>query len=728
MAEVRVTAKAIEGLMKPRSIAFVGVSAKGGAGAKMMESAKLAGFDGKIWPVNPGAKEIGGFACYPSLAALPATPDCVVVAVKAEAVLGVVGEAAAKGTRAVLVVSEGFADAATDEGRALQARLVELATEKGVVVAGPNCMGISSFANKSAATMADIPATAVAGGISLVSQSGGLMNAVAEFAGNRGIGLNYLISNGNGAVLEVADYIDYLVDDPGTRVIAVIMEGARDGRKFRAAIERASRVKPVVVLKLGRSAFGQAATLAHTGTLAGKHEAFAALFKQNGVALVESIDELVETAALLDLAPLPSGDRVLMFTVSGGATSLIGDLGDRAGINFPPVGDATNAKLQMILGVDRHFGNPLDTVGMPRLQAERNMTAVLEALEADDGIDVVGLVLGMRGDGAKSHQHLIDQLAEAQARMSKPVMVVSFMSTGLTRLWRGFGQKSGVPIIEDLQRGLKAVGHLVHYGTFRRGLAASSDRSSGGRGRASGQAKSVHDAVGAYGEAATLTEAQSKAILGEAGLPVTREILARTPAEAAKAAAEIGGVVAVKVQSPDIPHKSDVGGVVLGVKTPAAAEEAARLVLERSAKACPDADIHGVLVQEMVTDGTELILGMTYDEQFGPMVVLGAGGVMVEIFKDAAVRLPPFGADEVRGMIGELKASKMLEGFRGTAPRDIEALVETCIAFGKFVAETDGQFAAIDLNPVFVLNKGRGVRIADALIVPRGKEKSHAGH
>ena len=361
--------------MKPGSIAFVGVSAKGGAGAKMMEFGKLAGFTGQIWPVNPGAKEIGGFACYPSLAALPETPDCVVVAVKAEAVLGVVSEAAAKGTRAVLVVSEGFADAATEEGRALQAKLVELARAKGIAVAGPNCMGISSFVNKSAATMADIPAAAVAGGISLVSQSGGLMNAVAEFAGNRGIGLNSLISNGNGAVVEVSDYIDYLVDDPGTRVIAVIMEGARDGRKFRAAIERASRLKPVVVLKLGRSAFGQAATLAHTGTLAGKHEAFAALFRQNGVALVESIDELVETAALLDLAPLPKGDRVLMLTVSGGATSLIGDLGERAGINFPPVSAATNAKLQKILGVDRQFGNPLDTVGMPRLQHERQYDA-----------------------------------------------------------------------------------------------------------------------------------------------------------------------------------------------------------------------------------------------------------------------------------------------------------------------------------------------------------------
>jgi acetate---CoA ligase (ADP-forming) len=367
----------VEKLLKPRSLAFVGVSSKGGAGAKMLQSARNACFAGALWPVHPSAAAIAGITCIKSLAALPGIPDCLVVAVPAEAVVPLLRQAADRGITSALVVSEGFADAASSEGEARQRQLVTLARASGMAVAGPNCMGIASFQYRFAATMADIPEGSIPGGISLVSQSGGLLNAVAELAANRGIGLNYLISNGNGAVVEIADYIDYLADDPATKVIACIIEGIRDGRRFRSAIERAARRKPLVVLKLGQSMFGQQATLAHTGTLAGRHEAFAALFHQNGVALVDTIDALV-------------------LTVSGGATSLIGDLGEAAALHFPVIGDRTDRRLQHILGVERHFANPIDTVGMPRLRATGNMTAVLDALLEDDAIDVIGLALGMR--------------------------------------------------------------------------------------------------------------------------------------------------------------------------------------------------------------------------------------------------------------------------------------------------------------------------------------------
>jgi len=325
----------IESLLRPRSIALVGVSAKGGAGANILKSGLRFGFTVPTWPVNPNYDEIDGRSCFKSLRDLPEVPDCVVVSVPADAVLDVVGEAAAAGIRSAFVISEGFADAATEQGRERQERLVELARAANMAVAGPNCMGIASLHYRFAATMADVPPEATSGGISLLSQSGGLMNSFAELTGNRGIGVNYLVSSGNEAVLEMADYIEFLADDPATKVIACIMEGVKNGRRFRAAVERAARAKPMVVLKLGRSAFGQRATLAHTGTLAGRHEAFAALFRQNGVALVESIDALVETAALFELAPLPQGDRVLMMTVSGAAISLIGDLGDVAGLHFP---------------------------------------------------------------------------------------------------------------------------------------------------------------------------------------------------------------------------------------------------------------------------------------------------------------------------------------------------------------------------------------------------------
>src|SRR4051812_48188088 len=515
----------VASLLKPRAIALVGVSAKGGAGANILKSGARFGFGVPTWPVNPNADEIAGQRCYKSLRDLPHKPDCVVIAVPADAVIDVVRDAAAAGIRAAYIVSEGFADAATDEGRARQARLATLARAENIALAGPNCMGLASLGYRFAATMADIPNTATSGGISLVSQSGGLLNSFAELTSNRGIGVNYLVSSGNEAVLDMADYIEFLADDPATKVIACIMEGAKDGRRFRAAIERAARQKPIVVLKLGRSEFGQRATLAHTGTLAGKHEAFAALFRQNGVALVNSIDALVETAALLDLAPLPQGDRVVMMTVSGGATSLIGDLGEAAGLNFPPILEATNARIQAILGVDRAFGNPLDTVGLPRLRRDGNISAVVQALLDDDGVDVIGLVLGMRSDGWDSHQELVDRLAAAAKGAKKPLMVVSFMSNSLTRHWRGYAQANGLPLVEDLERGLKAVRHLIDYAAFRR----SPERCA---------VAPVHPVT--HPRARVLTEAQSKAILGTAGLPVTREAVARDPAEAVRLAAEIG--------------------------------------------------------------------------------------------------------------------------------------------------------------------------------------------
>lgn len=705
----------IRSLLQPRSVAFLGVSAKGGAGARMLESLNRSGFSGPVWPVNEKYPEIGGRRCYPSLSALPGTPDCVVVAVPAEAVADVLRDAAAIGVHAAMVVSEGFADAGTETGRERQNEVVALAREANMAIAGPNSMGIAALSSHFAATMAEIPASVQSGGISLVSQSGGLLNAVVELSANRGVGLHYLISIGNQAVVDLADYIDFLVDDPQTKVIALIMEGAKNGRRFRDAVQRAARAKPVVVLKLGRSAGGQAATLAHTGTLAGPDAAYVALFRQSGIALVESIDELVESAALFAAAPPPRGNRVAMLTVSGGATSLIADLGEKAGIAFAPIRAETDRRLQSILSVERSFSNPIDTVGLPRLRRDGNMKAVLDALIDDDAIDVIGLVLGMRIEGFPSHQALIDVMAERAKSSEKPLMVLSFMSNSLTRKWRGHAAAHGLPLLEDLEGGLKAVAHLVHHADIGRRPPAAIEPL---------RDLDLPDlALPDLAPGLTLTEAESKKVLAAAGLPITRETLARTPAEAGRLARDFDGAVALKIQSPDIPHKSDVGGVFLGARGEAEAEKAAEEVLANARRACPAARIDGVLVQEMVGDGVEFILGMTYDDQLGPMIVLGAGGTAVEIFKDAAVRLTPLCADDVRDMLSELKCARLLEGYRGAPPRDIDALVDCCVRFAGFVAATDGRYAAIDLNPVLVLAKGQGVRIADALIVTRDHQK-----
>ncbi|HEY6256046.1 MAG TPA: acetate--CoA ligase family protein, partial [Xanthobacteraceae bacterium] len=344
-------------------------------------------------------------------------------------------------------------------------------------------------------------------------------------------------------------------------------------------------------------------------------------------------------------------------------------------------------------------------VGLPRLRRDGNISQVLQALLDDDGIDLVALVLGMRADGWDSHQELVDRLAAAARESAKPVLLVSFMSNSLTRHWRGYARASGLPLIEDLERGLESIRHLVDYAAFRaRGAEPCRP-----------DAKLEVD-VAALPAKRTLTEAASKAILAAAGLPVTREELACNPAEAVRIAAEIGGPVALKIQSPDIPHKSDIGGVRLGARTAVEVETAAAEVLANARRNCPAAAIDGILVQEMVADGIEFILGMTYDQQFGPLIVCGAGGVTVEVFKDAAVLLPPIAREDVEAALRSLKVSKLLDGFRGAPPRDVDALVACCQRFAAFVVATEGRFAAIDLNPLFVCARGRGVRIADALM------------
>jgi acetyltransferase len=701
----------LSALFKPRSLAVVGASARGGPGTKMLATLRAAGFAGAIWPVSRTSPEVEGFRCFPSLEALPSRPDCLLVAVPAEAVLPILEQGAKLGTPAALVVSEGFADEGSDEGRARQAKLARIAEEAGMAVAGPNSIGFASLGQALVATITDVvPETSIRGSVSLVSQSGGLMLAAAELCANRGVGLDKLVSIGNQAVVELADYLDYLASDPDTRVIGLIIEGVRDGRRFRASLERASRRKPVVVLKLGRSILGQAATLAHTGTLAGKDEAFVTAFRQTGAALVTTIDDFVETCALFDRARVPAGDGICMLTISGGATSLISDNGATAGVRFPPLAQATNQALKEIVGIERDFGNPVDTVGLPRLLNGDTLGRAVAALDADPSLDLIGLVIPMRLAGSPVQDRLIEGLRAAASAASKPVVAISFMSNSLNAHWRGYAQRHGLPLMEDVGAALRAVKSLVDYGAFLRKAGVDDP------------AQIAFVPVAPLKAGASLTEAESKQVLAAAGLPVTREFFAPTSVEAAKNAAEIGSLLAVKIQSADIPHKSDIGGVELRVRAEDV-KASAELVLAKAAKARPDARIDGVLVQEMVEDGIEFILGMNYDEQFGPMILLGAGGLQVELFQDSAVRLPPLARDDVRDMLDELKISKRLAGFRGAPPLDEEALIDCCLRFSDFVVRTDGKFAAIDINPLLVLPRGQGVKIADALIVMNGTQQ-----
>ncbi len=694
----------LQALLRPRSVAVVGASPKGGTGGRILGNVLASGFRGAVYPVNPNYTEIQDRPCYPSIDGLPEVPDCVVVALPVTRVLGVVEEAVAAGVPSGIVVAEGFSDGDTAAGRRRQQELQRLASAGGMAVTGPCCMGVASLRYGFANSYFSIPQDLAPGGVSLISQSGGLTNAVTELGASRGIGFNYIISSGNEAVVEMADYIEYLAGDPETRVIACIMEGAKDGAKLRRVLASTSRKKPVVVLKLGRTESGQRATVAHTGTLAGQREAYEALFRETGVAAVESLDELVETAGLFLHGRLPAGEKVVFLTISGGATALISDVNAVAGLQCPPLSTAVNGRLQEILGVaDRPFSNPIDTVGMPRIEQGDNLTTVLDTLLSDDGIDAVGMALSVKRTTAPGQQKLLDQAVACAKGSAKPLFVLSLASNSLTGDCRAFSAETGVPILEDVAGGMKAVRRLVDYAAFRR-----KDE----RIRMPAASVDFRPPEGA----GALTEHESKRILERTGIPMTREELAGTPEQAVEIAGSLGLPVALKVQSPDVPHKSDAGGVHLGAATAEEVETAYLRVVRNVQAAHPDARIDGVLVQEMVVDGLEILVGMVHDPQFGPLVTLGLGGVHVEVFRDAAFRLPPLDEEDVREMLAELRGVALLSGLRGGEPRDVGALVACVVRFGDFVAHNAGRFTAVEMNPVMVRPEGRGVAVADALI------------
>ncbi len=703
---------ALEALLRPKSIAVVGASPRTRMGLAVLDNSRKIGLSGAVMPVNPNYPEIDGFKCYPSLAELPTLPDCVVILVPARAVIGVLEEAGKLGIRSAIVIANGFGDAQTEEGHKLQARLVETADRYRMAVAGPNCLGLSSVVYRFANTYTDLPEGVRSGGVSLISQSGGLMNAAASYLHDRGGGLNYLISGGNHAVVDIPDYIDFLSDDPQTRVIAIIMEGVKDGRRFRAAIERASPKKPIVILKLGRSESGQRATLAHTGTLAGQHEAYAALFRQNGVLQAVSTDDLMETALLFSLAKPPTGDRALMFTISGGTTGLIGDIGEAAGLRFPPLSEATDKALQKVFKVDKAFNNPIDTTGWPQLTDEGNLDRALDVMLADDNVDLIAMVF--RLTPSPRHVELLRNFADRAKASAKPIIFTSTVTYTAALFREAAPDLNDFPILEDLERGQRAIARLVSYGLYLQKLKTAQPRIA------------VEAAASAAsGVRTSLTEFESKAVLARFGLPVTQELLARTADEAAQLSAQIGYPVALKIQSPDVPHKSDAGGVVLNVRSAGEAQEAFGRIIASVAKAHPHAAVDGVLVQEMVPPGVEMILGMNRDEQLGPIIVCGLGGIFVEVLKDVSLRFPPLDQSDARAMLKEIKGAKLLEGYRGAPPCDVEALIETLVAFGRMVAATDGQYDAIDINPLIVGPVGRGVKVADAVIIPAGAKTGH---
>jgi acyl-CoA synthetase (NDP forming) len=696
----------IHKMLNPRSIAIVGATPRMQYGGRMLAAALKAKERVRVYAVNPRYDEIMGAKSYPSVTDLPEAPDVVGVVVPYDQVLEVLQESHRKGAGSAIVISAGFAERGVDDRRDLQGELAAFARISGMRVSGPNCLGLANVKDDIWATSSSRGADGLSGPIGLVCQSGA--TAFGPFlvrAVGNGIGFSYIISTGNEADLDFSDFARYLLDDPDTRVIAGFVEGFKRADKFlEVAKLAAERGKPIVLIKIGRSELGSRAASSHTAALTGTDARYDAVFAQYGVIRVQNYDELLEVAQLLAHTPKPAVPGIAVVSHSGGVSSLTADMCGQAGLDLPPLGEAACNGINAILKGFGWAANPADVTGFANSES---FPQIMEHVIADPGMGT--LVVASAGADAQAQQ-VIDQ----RDRTDKGV---AFLWTGSRDAKAGLGmlRNAQIPVFytpDSLARGLQS---RLAYHSWREHLLADGFATAPPRSAAQDEAISHALRLGRP----TLSESESKRLLAAWGVGNARELMATSLEDAAAAATQLGFPVALKVDSPDILHKTEAGVVRLHLRDAAQVRTAYADVLASAKTHAPQAAISGVSVQEMVADGVEVIIGVSCDPQLGPVLLFGSGGVMVEVYNDVALRRCPITHREAQAMIAEVKGARLLQGFRGRPAADLEALADTLVRVSHFAMHTEGQLAELDINPLMVLPSGQGVKAVDALVVLR---------
>jgi len=654
---------------------------------------------------------VAGRVCYPSLrdvAAAGKSVEVVAILLGRNAILPVLQEAAAIGVRAAWAFASGFGEAGT-EGKALQQELEHFCRQNQIAFCGPNCVGYLNPVSKVGTYSAPVSPLLRAGKIGAVVQSGSICLALAN--SDRGLGFSLLVSSGNEAVIDSTDYISYMVNDPHTEIILAFIEQFRQPRQFIEVARRARQVgKPIIVLKVGCSEMAQQAAVTHTGALTGSDAVYEAVFKKYGVIRVNDLDEMLETAAALAAlnGNLPSGNRVGMITVSGGEIGLVGDLAAGLDLTFPDWSARAEEAFQQVLPPYANVSNPLDAWGSGKIDETYPPCMAAAAGEEDVDIVVVSQVApqGLAPRQVKQYSVVAQAAADVAEKSGKPIVAISNLSGGLHPRLRQIFEKGSVPLLQGTREGLCAVHRVVNYAKFLRSDAVTQVRSKDRRG-----AMYLEQGTG------VLVEYEAKKVLLEYSIPCSREVLCHTMDEAIDAFGKIGGRVAVKLISPEIPHKTEAGIIKLNIDHEAAVRDAYRQVMENAEEYLPGAKIMGVLVQEMITDPVaEVIVGISKDADFGPVVLFGLGGTAVELYKDRALGIPPLSPDDALEMISQSKASRLLQGFRGRSAGDKSALVDVLVQVGHLATHWGDRIHALDINPLLVLSAGQGVVAVDALI------------
>jgi acyl-CoA synthetase (NDP forming) len=691
--------------LAPRSIAVIGASPeRGRIRGILLHNLRQNGYSGRIYPVNPSYAEIAGLRCYPDLAAIAAPVDLALIAIPAEHVLAALKACAGLGIPHALIISSGFAE----EGgarRAIQAEIAALARQSGMRISGPNAEGFYNAIDQVAATFSPAtdratdraPVIAGARRVGIIAQSGGIGFALYNRGRALGLPFSHVITTGNEADLTAADFFAHLAADPATGVILLFLESVRDGAGFCAAARRAAENgKKVIAVKVGQTAAGERASLSHTASIAGWRAAYDAAFASLGVIAARDPDEAVALAAAFATNPGAAGRRAGVITVSGGAGAWLADALVAAGLDMPEISPATQARIRGFIPSYGATANPVDITAQAAYHG--GLTRTIAELMEEDGIDLIAVAISAASETRLSLDP--PELASLLARRAKPVLLFSYT------------------LPSDFARaGLAEAGAVVltHLAALARAAALLADPPKPAPVPPTPRRLPAAACRALAGHAGTLAEYQAKDALAAAGFALAPRALAANLEAALAAARAIGFPLALKLQSPDLPHKSDIGGVRLGINDEAELGEAFALLL--AAGRAAGARIAGVLVEKMALPGIEILLSAVRDPGFGPVVMLGAGGVMAEVFRDVTHRLAPLDIAVARAMIGELRSAPLLAGFRGAPTADCEALARLIVALGDFAAAAPPALREVELNPVIVHAAGAGCTIADALII-----------
>ncbi|HEX6988934.1 MAG TPA: acetate--CoA ligase family protein [Bacillota bacterium] len=747
------TTSSLEALVRPRSVAVIGASRRPDSiGHRILYYLIANRFNGPVYPVNPRAEVVGSIPAYPSLAEVPGPVDLAVVVVPRDTVLPVVEQCGQKGVRALVIITAGFAETGP-EGRRLQDAVVARARAFGMRIVGPNCLGLINTAPDVRLNASFAPVVPPHGNLAMSSQSGALGLAILQYASDRGLGLSTFVSVGNKADVSGNDLIEYWENDPATDLILLYLESFGNPRRFARLARRVSRKKPILAVKAGRSAAGLRAAGSHTAALAASDAAVDALFRQAGVIRADTLEEMFDIAALLADQPLPAGPRVGIVTNAGGPGILATDALAGSGLEVPETSPETRRRLQQVLPAAASLGNPIDMIASAGPEEYREAVAAALADPAFDSVLVIFVPVQLADPGAVDAA-VRDAVAEARSRGNRKPVLRCFLDS------RGLGTGGGG------QGGAVAGSGMPGAGASVGGVPGGAARSGGGaaRGGAPGGAArgGVPERIPSYifPESAAralarayayarwrsqppgviprfedvdtahardiLAAARSRgdrwlaaddvaALLSAYRLPLIPGRLARTPEEAVEAAARLGYPVAVKLASRTIVHKTEWDGVALGLKTPEAVLGACRGIEHRLAAAGRRNELDGFLVQPMVDGGVELLVGMTDDPLFGPLLAFGLGGIHVEILRDVVLRITPLTDRDADEMIRGIRGYRLLTGYRGHPPADVAAVREVLLRLSQLVEDLP-EIAEIDLNPLKAFSPGEGCRVLDARI------------